>query len=146
MHRQRIRSVPSWRRGEARRDCAFLDKDPLQGGVRGLHIVKVLLFFSFKFREVLYPCALIEWFVHPEGSDGACEDTGMWVVEPERDEDGRRTTAVVHLDCMVRGAHLIPVYGDQFLPRGFHHSDTLTSFYSYYVSKYADHHMNEIAF
>ncbi|KAF9455822.1 hypothetical protein BDZ94DRAFT_1356091 [Collybia nuda] len=146
MHRQRIRSVPRWRKGPARRNCAFLEKDPLQEGVLGLHVVQVLLFFSFIYRQVVYPCALVEWFIHPEDCTGPCEDTGMWIVEPEYDENGCRATAVVHIDCMVRGAHLIPVYGDQFLPRAFNYTDSLTSFHSYYISKYADHHMNEIAF
>jgi hypothetical protein len=70
----------------------------------------------------------------------------MWIVEPEYDEDGCRLTAVIHMDSMIHGTHLMPVYGDQFLPRGFKHTDSLTAFQSYYVNKFADHHMNEIAF
>jgi hypothetical protein len=28
MHRERIRATPSWKRGPARYDCVFIDKDP----------------------------------------------------------------------------------------------------------------------
>lgn len=144
MHRERIRSTPSWQRGPARRDCVFVEKDAEQPGMRGLHAAHVLLLFSFKYRGERYPCALVQWFV-PFG-DEPCEDTGMWVVVPDLDADGRRITSVIHLDCILRGAHLIGVYGAEELPPNFHFSETLHSFQSYFVNKFADHHANEIAF
>ena len=39
----------------------------------------------------------------------------MWVVKPEEDRHGKRLMSVVHLDTILRGAHLIPVYGTNFI-------------------------------
>lgn len=144
MHRQRIRAMPSWRNSHGRYDCMFLEKDPTLPGFRGLHVVQVRLFFSFKHNRKTYPCALIQWFV-PIG-DHPCEDTGMWMVEPDLDSDGQRVTAIVHLETVVRGAHLLPVYGTTVIPNDLHFSETLHAFRAYYVNKYADHHSHEIAF
>ncbi|KAH9177889.1 hypothetical protein EDB89DRAFT_1844150, partial [Lactarius sanguifluus] len=47
------------------------------------------------------------------------------------------------VDCIVRGAHLLPVFGSSFLPEEFHFSDSLHAFQAYFVSRYADHHMYE---
>ena len=144
MHRERIRSVPSWRGAGPRRDCVFLEKDPNQLGFRGLHVVRVLLFFTFKFAGELFPCALVSWFspVHDE----PCPDTGMWIVEPDIDHTGRRMMSVIHIDCIMRGAHLIGVVGPGFLPRAIKPCDSLDVFKAYYVNKYADHHSHTIAF
>ncbi|KAF7974379.1 hypothetical protein HWV62_12354 [Athelia sp. TMB] len=93
---------------------------------------------------VTYPCALVEWFV-PCGEE-PCEDTGMWVVEPEMDDEDSHIMSVIHLDSVVRGAHLIPVYGERFLARGTHFTETLDLFPAYFINKFADHHAYEIAF
>ena len=122
----------------------FLEKDPTLAGFRGLHVVQVCLFFSFNHGRKRYPCALVQWF-SPVG-DEPCEDTGMWMVEPDFDNHGQRVTAIVHLDTAIRGAHLIPVYGPTSIPNDLHFSETLCAFRTYYVNKYADHHMHEIAF
>ena len=53
---------------------------------------------------------------------------------------------VVHLDTILRGAHLIPVYGSSFIPPHFRHSWSLDAFKAFFVNKYADHHANKIAF
>ncbi|KDQ57675.1 hypothetical protein JAAARDRAFT_130739 [Jaapia argillacea MUCL 33604] len=70
----------------------------------------------------------------------------MWIVEPEKDWRGWREKGVISLDCINRGAHLIPVFGNQFIPHRFPFSPSLDCFRSYYVNKYADHHANEIAY
>ncbi|KAH7921240.1 hypothetical protein BV22DRAFT_1019790, partial [Leucogyrophana mollusca] len=53
---------------------------------------------------------------------------------------------VIHTDTIYRAAHLIPVYGVEFVPDNlkFHHS--YDAFHTFYVNKYADHHAFEIAF
>jgi hypothetical protein len=144
MHRQRIRAAPSWRQSQGRYDCIFLEKDPTLAGFRGLHAVQVRLFFSFKHNKRTFPCALVEWFT-PVG-DEPCEETGMWIVEPDWDERGQRITSIVHIDTAVRGAHLIPVYGPKEISPDMHFSESLRAFHTYYINKYADHHMHEIAF
>ncbi|KAJ7802465.1 hypothetical protein B0H14DRAFT_2385472, partial [Mycena olivaceomarginata] len=47
------------------------------------------------------------------------------------------------LPCLLRGAHLIGVYGTAALPEDFHFSDSLDAFNIYFVNPYADHHMHE---
>ncbi|KAH9975649.1 hypothetical protein BJV74DRAFT_862382 [Russula compacta] len=124
--------------------ATFYAPNPTLPGFTGLYAVHVCLFFSFKHNRKRYPCALVQWFV-PIG-DHPCEDTGMWMVEPDFDHRGQCVTAIVHLDTAVRGAHLLPIYGLAFIPHELHFSETLRAFRAYYINKYADHHMHQIAF
>ncbi|KAJ7932345.1 hypothetical protein B0H13DRAFT_2518823 [Mycena leptocephala] len=145
MHHERIRATKSWYRGPPRYDCVFIEHDPEAAGFRGLHAARVRLFFRFKFRGVDYPCALIHWF--SARGDDPCPDTGMWVVTPDSEPGGGPSLAVVHLDTILRGAHLIGMAGKDFIPiHRFDFSDSLDGFRAFYVNKYADHHSHEIAF
>jgi len=62
------------------------------------------------------------------------------------EDDSSQVTSIIHIDSIVWGAHLIPVYGELFLPCDFSHFDSLTAFRAYYVNKFIDYHANEIAF
>ncbi|KAH7911539.1 hypothetical protein BJ138DRAFT_1237425 [Hygrophoropsis aurantiaca] len=143
MRREIIRSTPKWRRKYPRHDCVFVVEDE-EPGMKGMVIGRVKLFFSFLHDGVVYPCALIDRFSrigrHPDIV------TGMWKVRPETNRTGKRVQSVIHLDTILRSAHLIPVFGDGPLPVDFHFSYSLDVFKSYYVNKYADHHSHEIAF
>jgi hypothetical protein len=111
--------------------------------MRGLDVVRILLFFSFTSDGEMFPCALVRWFsLLDEEHD---EDTGMWTVQPEVNPDGTPAILVIHLDCILRAAHLLPIYGNAPVPMAmsFHHS--LDAFSAFYVNKYADHHAFEIA-
>ncbi|KAK7012895.1 C2H2-type domain-containing protein [Favolaschia claudopus] len=143
MRRERIRSTPSWRKHGARRDCAFAVEDQDKRGFRGMSVVRVKLFFSFNFDGVEYPCALVDWFKKVGRGPDAC--TGMWIVEPEL-RGKKRVTTVLHLDSLLRGAHLIPVFGTKHIPIGFPYYHSLDAFNAFHVNKYADHHANEIVF
>lgn len=141
MRRERIRSTPLWQGSEPRRDCAFIVEDDSKPGMLGMAVVRVQLFFSYVYKDVLYPCALVEWFTRME-----CDRvTGLWVVCPDMTDD-RPDRSVVHLDSFLRAAHLIPVFGNRPMPLDFHFTYSLDSFKAYYVNKYIDHHANEIAF
>ncbi|KAF8193121.1 hypothetical protein K438DRAFT_1934856 [Mycena galopus ATCC 62051] len=142
--RERIRAVRSWRGGPARYDCVFVEEDADQSGFRGLLAARVLLFFSFKHNGIVYPCAAVTWF--SAVGESPCPDVGMWMVEPDLDGRGQRVLDIIHLDSILRGAHLIPIYGNSYLPRHIKHTASLDSFRAYYVNKYADHHSHEIAF
>jgi hypothetical protein len=143
MHHERIRSMPMWRGTGPRQDCAFVSEDDTKPGFRGMSIVGIRLFMSFEHDGVEYPCALVEWFKKigrlPD------DETGMWVVKPEM-HGRKQLVTVVHLHTLLRGAHLILVYGHQYLPIGFSHTWSLDAFEAFHVNKYADHHANEIAF
>ncbi|KAG1897029.1 uncharacterized protein F5891DRAFT_1130081 [Suillus fuscotomentosus] len=123
MQRQRIHSCRSWYNGPARHDCVFAEKDPSLPGFQGLYVAQ------------LYPCAL------------PCKSTGMWMVEPELDDDsGEWLVSVIHLDSIMRAAHLIGVYGSQDIPHHLKHTDSLVAFSAYYVNKFSDYHAYEITY
>ncbi|KAF8808259.1 hypothetical protein BYT27DRAFT_7232691 [Phlegmacium glaucopus] len=130
MFRERIRSVESWRNGPARYDCLF--------------VARVRAFFSITHNKVKYPCALVSWF--STVGDSPCPDTGMWMVEPDFDRTGNHAMSIIHIDSILRGAHLMGVYGSHFVPHNLKFNYTLDAFRSFYVNKYIDHHAHEIAF
>jgi hypothetical protein len=100
-------------------------------------------FFSFSFEGTLYPCALVHWYVRKDTSPD--ETTGMWIVEPEKGDDGEILATIIHLDTIVRAAHLLPIFGSERVSRALSFTDTLDKFTSFYVNKYVDHHAFEIA-
>ena len=146
MRREHIRATRSWRKGRPRYDTVFVETDSTKPGMRGLHIARVFLFFSFNFEGTEYSCALIQWF--EAVGDTPDDETGMWIVEPEIQDDATPSYAVIHVDCVLRAAHLIPVYGENFVQERHEidPSTTLDKFTSFYVNKYVDGHANEIAF
>ncbi|RXW19707.1 hypothetical protein EST38_g6140 [Candolleomyces aberdarensis] len=149
MHREYIRATPVWQGGAPRYDCAYVTGKgmPDDEGFRALHIAQVRLFLSFRYddgdRERLYECTFVRWF----NDFGAvpCDVTNMWRVQPQYDNRQHRLCGVIHIDSILRSAHLIGVYGHSSLPREFHFSNTLTAFRLYYVNKYADYHSYEVA-
>jgi hypothetical protein len=138
MHREHIRAVSSWRKGPGRYDCVFLNRNPDLPGMKGLDVVRILLFFSFDFSGTTYPCALVHWYTLI--GDEPDDETGMWIVQPEVGHDGVPVTSIVHLDCIVRAAHLIGVFGNTSIPKTLHFSHSLDSFKYFYVNKFIDHH------
>ena len=70
----------------------------------------------------------------------------MWIVKPDLAKDGTHTMSVIHIDTIFRAAHLMPVYGNDAVPRYLSFTQSLDAFNSYYVNKYIDHHAFEIAF
>ncbi|KLO09541.1 hypothetical protein SCHPADRAFT_833873, partial [Schizopora paradoxa] len=145
MRKEIIRATPSWRKGPPRYDCVFITTDDTQAGFRGLHVARVKLFFAFVHREIRYDCALVHWYVLAEEEPD--ELTGMWMVKPDLYDD-RRTPriSVIHVDAILRAAHLIPVYGNSIIDKNHKFETTLDTFSLFFVNKYADHHSNEIAF
>jgi len=138
MRRERIRAVPSWRKGPARYDCVFLSSDPNVPGMLGMAVVRVSLFFTFSFEGKLYPCALVRWYKrYQEQPDN---DTGLWTVQPEVDPVGDPVISIIHLDCIIRATHLLPVFGEDFVPKTLKFHQTLDAFKAFYVNKYIDHH------
>ncbi|KAF7368420.1 hypothetical protein MVEN_00164700 [Mycena venus] len=141
---ERIRAVHKWRGGATQYDCVFVEENTDLPGFCGLLAACVLAFMSLRHEGVDYPCAAVTWF--SVVGDAPCPDVGMWMAEPDVDHRGRRIVDIIHIDSILRGAHLIPIYGDKPLPRGFKHTASLDSFRAYYVNKYADHHSHKIAF
>ncbi|KAJ3998883.1 hypothetical protein F5050DRAFT_1566185 [Lentinula boryana] len=147
MKQERIRSTPSWH-GAERRDCVLAVIDDNKQGFAGMSAAHVLLFFSFQHEGQVYPCALVHLF----NTYGQQRDplTGLWIVQPAfHNQDHQQRSpclAVIHLDSLLRGVHLIPVYGSQAIPSELKHHQSLDVFKLFYVNKYADYHANEILF
>ncbi|KAG1737112.1 uncharacterized protein EDB91DRAFT_1347909 [Suillus paluster] len=143
MRCEQIRACPLWRNVYARNDCMFINTNPGTEGMQGLEVARIKSFFSFKHDWELYPCALVHWF--DKVGDCADEDTGMWIVHPSVHDDDSPNLAVIHIDTVYRAAHLIPVYGSDFIPDSLKYYHSYDAFRSFYVNKYADHHAFEIA-
>lgn len=148
MYREVIRSTPFWPRGDIpgpRRDCIFVDAGDSEGvGMRGLQVARVYLFFKISHNGVDYPCALVHWYSTSSEPDA---DTGMWIVHPESSSRGARHMSVIHLDSIIRGAHLLPVFpSDAPVYREINYMNVLDVYTSFYVNKFVDHHAFEIAF
>jgi hypothetical protein len=143
MRFERIHATSNFR-GDSRYDCVFVETDSMAPGMRGLDIARVFQFFSFNYRDVFYPCALIRWYSRV--GDGPDEDTGMWIVEPQFSPDGSPYHSVIHLDTIIRAAHLLGVCDDEFIPVGIPPSASLDIFHSYFVNKFIDSHAFEVAF
>jgi len=139
-----IRAVDSWRGGPARRDCVFVDHSPDLEGFSGLLVARVHLFLSISYDKTKYPCALVSWFLTVGSSP--CPYTGMWIVEPDFDNMEKKAMSIIHLDTILRGAHLIGNAGSSHIPHDLTCHDSLDAFASFFVNKYVDHHSHEIAF
>ena len=70
----------------------------------------------------------------------------MWVVKPDLTNDERLIVAVIHLNTIIRAAHLLPVFKEGFVSKNLSFTDTLDKFQTFYVNKFVDHHALEIAF
>ncbi|KAH7928302.1 hypothetical protein BV22DRAFT_1103185 [Leucogyrophana mollusca] len=144
MRKEHIRACSKWRQEHARYDCVFINSNPDLPGMRGLEIARVLCFFSFQYNGNYYPCAVVRWFDKVRNNPD--EDTGMWMVRPALNSDQTPAISVIHVDAIYRAAHLIPIYGSEFIPRTLKFYHSYDAFRAYYVNKYADHHSFEIAF
>jgi hypothetical protein len=148
MYRERIRATPVWNRGESsvpRYDCVLVQVCPEDNGFRSMQAARIRLFFSIKHKDKTIPCALVEWY---ETVGDTPDDTmGMWVVKPEYTGNRqRRVATVVHLDSVVRGIHLIPVYRKQQISQKHTYSTTLDDFKRFYINKYIDYHAFETVY
>jgi hypothetical protein len=144
MFRERIRAVDSWRNGPGRHDCVFVQHDPDQPGFRGLYVARVRHFFSIRHDKVHFPCALVSWY--STIGTTPCADTGMWQVQPDFDNTGNFAMSIIHLDSIVRGAHLMGFAGTSQIPNHLTFDRSLDAFQAFYVNKYIDHHAHEYAF
>ncbi|KAF9060636.1 hypothetical protein BDP27DRAFT_1236534 [Rhodocollybia butyracea] len=145
MHRECIRSTPSWY-GHARRDTVAVVIDDNLPGFRGMSSAHIHLFFSFIYDDKVYPCTLVHWYnTYSRDRDSK---TGLWIIRPSYLDVQQLCPhlAVIHLDSVLRGLHLIPVYGSNAIPAGLKHYSSLDIFKAFYVNRFADYHSNEILF
>lgn len=142
MHCEMIRSNPAWYGKYPRYDTVLVQNGPEDEGeaMGGMLVGRAKAFLSFKYQDVIFKCALMEWFI----PHGTTPDplTGMWIVKPEV-RRGKKTVDLVDLDCLVRACHLMPVFHRDIVPVNFHFSNSLDAFEAYYVNHYIDYHSHE---
>jgi hypothetical protein len=108
-------------------------------------VARVLLFFSFTYRRSHYSCAFVNWFVRDD--DTPDEDTGLWTVRLEKDQSHRNRQLlyeVISVDSIVRGAHILPVFGAHRVPERFRFQEALDRYKSFFVNHLVDHHAHEL--
>ena len=140
--------MPFWPRGDIpgpRQDCVFVAVENLENvGMRGLLVGQVFFLFRFLHNNIDYPCALMRW--HSMG-DEPDPTTGLWVVQPESTCRRAPHMSVIHLNSIVHGAHLLPLFpSDAPVYQEVNYMNVLDVYTSFYVNKYIDHHAFEIAF
>jgi len=144
MCHERIHSMPCWQNEYPRCDTVFVETNADVPGMQGMVIGHVLLFISFLYQGACHDCAFINWLViHGDSPD---PETGLWVVKPEY-MGNRRTVALIPMDCIARGAHLLPVYSAATpLPATFHFACSLDVFQAFFVNRFVDHHAHEFVY
>ncbi len=141
-----ICATPSWH-GYPQYDCTLAVVNQHKPGFHGMNAVQVLLFFSFRHNGDEFPCTLVHWFNTYRHSPDP--KTGLWIVRPDSHGATTRRTpilSIIHVDTLLRGTHLLPIFGSRPLPHNFHHSCSLDCFEAFYINHYTDHHMHEIVF
>ncbi|OJT10478.1 hypothetical protein TRAPUB_13008, partial [Trametes pubescens] len=93
MHRELIRSTPSWYGAEPRYDTVLVCTNQDAVGMDGLVVARVRSFFTFTYDGTVHRCALVEWFILDD--EAPDEVTGMWIVRPENNQHGERVTDVI---------------------------------------------------
>jgi len=145
LYRETIRCTPKWKTSgitAPRQDCVLLETGSDIAGVRGLDIARVHLFFSFAFGEEVFECALIHEFC--KSFTDPDPDNSMWIFEPDYNDGRYRIMSVVHVDSIIRAAHLLPVFKDETpITREVNFTNTLDVFKAFYLNKYIDYHAFE---
>lgn len=139
MKREWIRCTPNWRRRGRREDCVLVDVDPDEapGGLQAAH-VKLLFTLTYG-KEKPFECALVHWYANHSAEPD--KTTGMRALTASSFENGDIDLDVVHVDSIVRAAHLTPIYGPEPVPDDLSFTETLDVFAAFYLNCWIDHHM-----
>ncbi|KAI5985780.1 hypothetical protein EDD15DRAFT_2390119 [Pisolithus albus] len=144
MRRETIRAIPVWHQGPAWYDTIFVSTDDTFNRMLSMEIARMLCFFSFIYTNGrTYSCALIHWFDHI--ADEPDKLTGMWMVRPSFMGNGSKNLSIIHLDSIVRSAHLLPIFGHEQVPRAVNFHNSLDIYCGFYVNRFADYHAFELA-
>ncbi|KIN95193.1 hypothetical protein M404DRAFT_166463, partial [Pisolithus tinctorius Marx 270] len=138
-------ATPSWYGGPEHYDTVFVNMDNTHDGMEGMNVAWVLCFFLLPCTNGLsYLCALIHWFDYI--ADMPNELTGMWMVKPSFLDNRTCHLAVVHIDTIIRAAHLIPIFGQECVPLSISFNNLLDVYHRFYVNHFVDHHAFELSF
>ncbi len=135
--RELMCATPSWRKNSPHYDTVLV-RMGLLPGPHGLLVAQLHFFFSFSIAGTRHKVALVEWFTYIGNSPD--EDTGMWVVEREKWDNGLPLIDFIYIHMILWNCHLIPMYRSEVLSRNITHVTSLDVFQAYYINKFADHH------
>ena len=136
-----MRATPTWRK-EFSHYSMILVKTGLAPGPHGLSVARLCLLFSFTIDGTHHEVALVEWFCYI--GDLPDEDTGMWVVAREVQDDGLPYSDFIPINTILQSCQLLPMYGTDMISSKITHMTSLDIFQVYYVNKLADHHAFEL--
>ncbi|KAF9228066.1 hypothetical protein BS17DRAFT_792960 [Gyrodon lividus] len=143
MWREQICAMPLWHHGPGHYDCVFVSTDDTLEGMPSMEIAHVLCFFSFVFTNgQTYPCALVHWFDHL--AKELNDLMGMWMVTPSFLDNCSKNLAVIHIDSIVCGAHLLPLFGVEVIPEYVPFHNSLDLYCGFYINHFVDHHTFEL--
>ncbi|KAI6104486.1 hypothetical protein EV401DRAFT_2060884 [Pisolithus croceorrhizus] len=128
MHCECIHATPSWQGGPAQYDCVFVSMDDAQDGMLGMEVAQV---YNFS-------CTLVCWFDCI--IDVPDELIGMWMVAPSFPDDSLHNLTVIHVESIVCNAHLLPIFGKEYVPSLVSCHNALDIYQAFYVNHFADHH------
>ena len=102
-----------------------------------MDIAQVYCFFSLTHTdEQSFSCALVHRI--DRIADEPDELAEMWMVAPSFIDKSENLT-VIHIDTIVRGAHLLPIFGHQPIPPSVSFYNSLDVYRGFYVNGFADH-------
>ena len=71
-------------------------------------------------------------------------DTGMWAVVPDYDGHEYRSVSVIHVDSIVRGVRLSPIFDKSKLPSSSNYTPSLDYFCAFCMNEYIYPHTFEL--
>ncbi|KAG1819102.1 uncharacterized protein BJ212DRAFT_1446229 [Suillus subaureus] len=115
-----------------------------EDGINGMDVSHVLCFFSFQHSRETFPCTLIHWFKLIANEPNP--DTGMWMVRPSFHADSSQELSIIHIDTIIHACHLLPIFDSDFASDNLTLHNILDIWPSFYVNRFIDHHVFEIAY
>ncbi|KAF8554079.1 hypothetical protein OG21DRAFT_1413206 [Imleria badia] len=67
------------------------------------------------------------------------------MVTPSFHDDGSKIFSVIHLDSIIRLAHLLPIFGEDQVSSAMNCYNSLDLFHGFYVNRFIDHHAFKLA-
>jgi hypothetical protein len=68
----------------------------------------------------------------------------MWKVVPKHGANDEWLVQVIHLNTILQGIHLLPCYGEGFLPADLECDDALDAWNKYFVNHFIDYHAHQL--
>ena len=148
LYQKTIQCTPWWKIGDIiahQQDCVILNTGSDAPGMRGLDIMRSICFFLFEVGDEVFSCTLVHYFC--KFFDDPDPNNSMWIIEPDFNASRYQVMLVIHVDSIVHGAHLLPVFRvDTTIPGEINFSHMLDVSTAFYVNKYIDYHTFETVF